>query len=378
MKRIVCFHLFNDFSGSPKVLRMVLGGLLERGEWSVESGELRVECGELRVDVVTSKGEGALSDLDGRKGVRMHRYAYRFSERTAVTMVRYIGVQLYLFFFALRYAFCKDTTFYVNTLLPVGAALAGRLTGKRVVYHYHEDAVTKGAFYLFLSRAMQVLASDIICVSAYQRSFLQRKEHVQVVPNAVPATFVARLQPDPMAAFDRQRVLLLGSLKRYKGTLEFVELARRMPEYPFELVLNETPENIAAFWRENGIRLPENLTVHPRQQDVVPFYNRATIVLNLSNKHEFVETFGMTVLEALSAGLPVIVPTVGGVAELVEDGRNGWKIDVENLDAIEAKLRALFHDRMLYCQLAEQALNTAQRFSEESMLKQIKTVIDPK
>lgn len=73
MKRLVCFHLFNDFSGSPKVLRMVLGGLLERGEWSVE--------------IVTSKGEGALSDLEGWKGVRMHRYAYRFSENGVVTML---------------------------------------------------------------------------------------------------------------------------------------------------------------------------------------------------------------------------------------------------------------------------------------------------
>lgn len=344
------------------MLRMVLGGLLERGE--------------LRVDVVTSKGEGALSDLDGRKGVRMYRYAYRFSERAVVTMVRYLGVQLYLFFFALRYAFCKDTTFYVNTILPVGAALAGRLTGKRVVYHYHENAFAKGNFYRLLARAMQVLASEIICVSAYQRSLLQRKDHVQVVPNAVPATFVARLQPDPFVAFGRQRVLLLGSLKRYKGTLEFVELARRMLEYPFELVLNETLENIAAVWRENGIRLPENLTVYPRQQDVVPFYNRATVVLNLTDKHQAIETFGLTALEALSAGFPVIVPTVGGVAELVEDGRNGWKIDVENLDAIEAKLRALLHDRTLYCQLAEQALNTAKRFSEESMLKQIRQIIN--
>lgn len=43
MTRIACLHLFNDFSGSPKVLRMVLGGLLEGGE--------------LRVDVVTSKGK---------------------------------------------------------------------------------------------------------------------------------------------------------------------------------------------------------------------------------------------------------------------------------------------------------------------------------
>lgn len=31
MKHIVCFHLFNDYSGSPKVLKMVLQGILDKG-----------------------------------------------------------------------------------------------------------------------------------------------------------------------------------------------------------------------------------------------------------------------------------------------------------------------------------------------------------
>ena len=119
INKLVCFHLFNDFSGSPKVLRMVLGGLLERGAW--------------RVEIVTSKGEGALSDLDGRKGVRMHRYAYRFSENGVVTMLRYSWVQVYLFVMAFRYLFSRRTVFYINTILPVGAALAGRIMGKKVV-----------------------------------------------------------------------------------------------------------------------------------------------------------------------------------------------------------------------------------------------------
>ena len=30
MNHIVCFHLFNDYSGSPKVLKRVLEGLLEK------------------------------------------------------------------------------------------------------------------------------------------------------------------------------------------------------------------------------------------------------------------------------------------------------------------------------------------------------------
>lgn len=378
MKRLICFHIFNDFSGSPKVLRMVLGGLLESAERRVESGELRVESGKVRVEIVTSKGEGALSDLDGRKGVRMHRYAYRFSDNGVVTMLRYSWVQLYVFLLSFRYLLSRETVFYINTILPVGAALAGRLMGKRVVYHYHENASAKGAFYRLLAWAMQGLATEIVCVSAYQRSFLKREKGVTVVPNAVSESFTARLKPNPQEAFGRKRVLMLGSLKRYKGTQEFVELAGRMKDYAFELVLNETQENIDAYWKESGMTQPENLTVHARQKDVAPFYNRASVVLNLTNKNMAIETFGLTALEAMSAGLPVIVPTVGGIAEMVEDGVNGYRIDVQELDKIEQTINSLFADKDLYLHLAKGAGMYARKFSERAMVESIEKILDLK
>ena len=49
MKKIVCFHLFNDYSGSPQVLRTVIDGLLEKG---------------YPIDLVTSRG-GVLDELKG-------------------------------------------------------------------------------------------------------------------------------------------------------------------------------------------------------------------------------------------------------------------------------------------------------------------------
>ena len=361
MSKLVCFHLFNDFSGSPKVLRMVLGGLAKQG---------------LSIDVVTSKGEGALSDLAGQEGIRISRYAYRFSDNGAVTMLRYSWVQLYIFCLSFRYLMSRETMFYINTILPVWAALAGRLIGKRVVYHYHENASVKSAFYRVLAWCMQKLASEIICVSEYQRSFLKRQKGVWVVPNAVPESFVKQLNPNPEEAFERKRVLMLGSLKQYKGTHEFVELAARMKAYAFELVLNETPENIAAFWKDSGMTQPENLSVYPRQNNVAPFYNRASVVLNLSNKNLFIETFGLTALEAMSAGLPVIVPTVGGIAEMVEDGVNGYRIDVQDLDRIEVQIEALFSDWALYERLAHGALDRATLYREQEMVNRIVEILD--
>jgi glycosyltransferase involved in cell wall biosynthesis len=260
-----------------------------------------------------------------------------------------------MFFGAFRYLF-KKNYFYINTLLPVSAAIAGRLMGKRVVYHYHENADAKGALYKLLSACMQHLATEIICVSEYQRSFLKRQKGVRVVPNRVPADFLAKLQPNPEAAFERKRVLMVGSLKEYKGTKEFVELARRLPDYRFELVLNADPEEVQAQFGDGN---RGNLTVWGRQADVSTFYNRASLLLNLSNKELFIETFGLTAVEGMSAGLPVIVPTVGGIAEMVSDGENGYKIDVQDLDKVEEAIRRLLTDRTLYLRMAENALRSS-------------------
>lgn len=85
------------------------------------------------------------------------------------------------------------------------------------------------------------------------------------------------------------------------------------------------------------------------------FYNEATVVVNLTNPLLAIETFGLTPLEAMNCSLPVIVPTVGGVAELVEDGVNGYKIDVQDLDMVERRLKEMLCSHDAYCRLAKNA-----------------------
>ena len=73
----------------------------------------------------------------------------------------------------------------------------------------------------------------------------------------------------------------------------------------------------------------------------------------------------------MSAGVPVIVPTVGGIAEMVEDDVNGYKIDVQNLDAIESKIRQMFEDEQLYSRLSNNAMQYSKRYNPCDTLKQI-------
>ena len=403
MKKIVCFHLYNDFSGSPKVLKVVLEGLLQRGcavdlvtsrggvldnaqptvlsfseKFTIHNSQLTPSATLVPLRQGDNiEGQQATSNrqqLADNSQLRYRYYNYKFSERGVVTALRYAWVQIYTFFVALGY-WQQDVVFYINTILPVGPAVVGWLMGKRVVYHYHENADVKGRLYRALAWVMQRIATEIVCVSEYQRSFLKRVEGVTVVPNALPKEFVERAVVDVERAFERKRVLMLGSLKAYKGTREFVELARRLERYEFVLVLNEEQENIDAYIAKNGLVVPPNLKIFARQADVVPFYAEASMVLNLTDKNQAIETFGLTALEAMVFGLPVVVPTVGGIAEMVEDGVNGWKVDVQELDEIARRIDEVLSDREVYERLAAGAVAQAERYSAEKMVEEIERIV---
>ena len=359
MKHIVCFHLFNDNSGSPQVLRTVIEGLLDKG---------------YRVDLVTSRG-GVLDGLKEKENLKLRQYNYKFARNKFVRTMRYAWVQLKTFFIALSYIFKRDVVIYINTILPTGAAIGGRLACKKVVYHYHENAKAKSTAYRILAKIMQIIASEIICVSHYQRSFLRRKKRITVIPNALQESMVAKLHPDSEKAFENQRVLMLGSLKEYKGTYEFIMLAERLNKYSFELVINDSQENIDKYLNDKNIKPSANLTIYPRQDDVTPFYNRASVVLNLSNKKLFIETFGLTALEAMTAGLPTIVPTVGGIAEMVTDGKNGYKIDSQDYRKIEKCIENILSNKEFFVILSRNALARSKLYDAGCMIDNIAAVL---
>lgn len=116
-------------------------------------------------------------------------------------------------------------------------------------------------------------------------------------------------------------------------------IASRQGEFGFEFAINDNKENIDRYLQVKNIFPPANLAIYPQQENVSTFYNRASLVMNLSNKNLFIKTFGLTALEAMTAYLPVIVPTVDGIAEMVTDDVNGYKIEVKNIEKIEETIK---------------------------------------
>jgi len=78
----------------------------------------------------------------------------------------------------------------------------------------------------------------------------------------------------------------------------------------------------------------------------------------------FNEAFGLVILEAMSSGLPVLVSSLAGVSELVNDGVNGLIIN-DPSDALEiaAKLGTILFDENLRMSLGKEARQTALKYT---------------
>lgn len=354
--RLMAVHLLNDFSGSPKVLRQVLEAVRESRE----------------VVLFTAGGrEGFLSQIPE---VENQTYWYRWSANAWQRLLNYSLSQLLLFFRVLFFL-KKGDLVYINTVLPFGAAFAAFLRRKPIVWHLHETHISPAPLSWFLFGLARRLATETILVSQYMEQQLEAySKPVHVVPNALPDAFFMRarlnrkLNPSALG-----NVLMLCSLKWYKGVEEFLALARRMPSRSFRLVLNAPQEECEAYFKTLS-PIP-NLEWFPVQTDTHPHYAWADLVLNLSRPDGWVETFGLTAIEALAYGLPVIVPPIGGIAEVVENGIQGFHIDcrqTQSLDeAVQFCLQPEAWNRFHY-----ESLRRAERFSAQAFSKAVLSVLE--
>lgn len=355
LKKIIGVHLLNDYSGSPLVFSQTLLALQKEGHEIVLH--------------TSNPASGFLNTLN----VEVHKTPYKFYSNNLIRLTIFLMSQFVTFFQLLRYR-KEDVIIYVNTLLPFGAALAGKLIGKPVVYHLHETSIRPLLLLNFLRKIAAVTATRAIYVSAYLYNELPLKgvESI-IIYNAVPEDFEKITEEFKYSsAKENFIVLMVCSLKRYKGIYEFIDLARRHPALKFEMVVNVTLIELKEFFAKE--LLPENLHLYSIQKNLHPFYQRASIVVNLTNPGLCVETFGMTLLEAMCYGIPVIAPPVGGPAELVQNGENGYTVDVRDGANLDKVLIELSGPQSELLRLSANAKRSSERFSSKQLRLRILNV----
>ncbi|MCI8443188.1 MAG: glycosyltransferase [Provencibacterium sp.] len=176
------------------------------------------------------------------------------------------------------------------------------------------------------------------------------------------------------------RVLFVGRLERRKGIHTIFEAMPRLmqehPELEFRFIGNADirDETLGCTYLEHFRRTCGRESWAQR----VKFLGQAD---NTVKDQEFrdcdifvapslYESFGIILIEAMSAGKPAIGCRIGGMQEIIEDGKTGFAIEVENAEEFYQRMKTLIEDTALRRQMGENALQRFQKhFSNEVMIR---------
>lgn len=209
--------------------------------------------------------------------------------------------------------------------------------------------------YLWADRAMRPLTTAIVCVAEGERRIgLERgtctERQTVVIRNAV--------EPGPAAALAGEPPLLVsvGRLKEPKDFSTLVRALARLDDVPHRaLVAGDGPdrEALEAEIAELGVAVEL-----PGERRDVPELLAGADAFVLSSRSEGLP---ISILEAMSAGLPVVASAVGGVPELVVDGETGLLVPPGDPEALADALGRLLGDAELRRRLGAAGRERAER-----------------
>jgi glycosyltransferase involved in cell wall biosynthesis len=239
------------------------------------------------------------------------------------------------------------------------AADIAAASGRPWVFHVHatefDRAGPHGNPHVLAVEGRAAREADlVIAVSEYTRRMLI--EHygadparVVVVHNSVQRT--AGYAP-PAGGFARRRplVLFLGRLTFQKGPDYFVEAAARVAERRPDLLFvvagdGEMRSRLIRRVAELGLGRQVLFTGFVSSDDARRLFARADLYVMPSVS----EPFGISALEALDAGVPIIVSRGAGVREVVRDA---LEVDFWDVDALAAQILAALAYPVLRRELA--------------------------
>ncbi len=211
---------------------------------------------------------------------------------------------------------------------------------------------------------------------------LRTKKPIQVVHNFYRAAAPSRDRAEVRRSLrlkESDFVLIhmsnLRPVKRFLDTLKVLAHLKDVPRAKLLILAGGAFDEFKPAAKELGVA--DKLVVRRDVVDIENYVHAADAGLYTSEK----ESFGMGVLETMSFGKPVVATGVGGVPEIVIDGKTGFLAKLGDVRAMAKDVRKLAEDPKLAAEMGAAAKERAEQgFSAEKSvgryLEYYRTVIN--
>ncbi len=165
---------------------------------------------------------------------------------------------------------------------------------------------------------------------------------VVVIPNFIDPTVYDRTRYEPIV--NGRRVLMhVSNFRPVKRVRDVIRIFARVRQVvPSVLIMvGDGPDRVDAQDEARTLGVEDDVSFLGKLEAVAPLLAGADVFLLPSET----ESFGLSALEALASGVPVVASRVGGLGEVVRDGETGFLLPVGDVEGMAAAAISVLRDR---------------------------------
>ena len=243
--------------------------------------------------------------------------------------------------------------------------IACKLNSVPCIFTAHGWAFTEGVpqptrtLYQFVERLLEPLASQIICVSEYDRAIGlgvgMNPRRLMTIHNGMP-DIPLYLRADPTAG-SPVRIATVARVDSQKDYPTLLKACQPITDIHLDLI-GDGPQLAEMKDLAQSLGMADRVSFLGFRQDVANILAQAHIFTLISNW----EGFPLSTLEAMRAGLPIVVSDVGGASEAIIEGETGYCVPRGDVLALRERLLALVTDPNLRHKIGQ---GSRQRYEAE-------------
>lgn len=177
------------------------------------------------------------------------------------------------------------------------------------------------------------------------------------------------------ASPDDEIMLTIAALHPRKGLVYLLEAFKKVHEaepHTRLIIIGEGPQKKELEKKIKKLKLTESAAILDYQENIPKILKSADLFVLPSVK----EAFGLVLLEAMAAQLPIIASNVGGIPEIVEHQKNGILVAPGDSEALAEKILLLLQNKPLAEKLAFLGHHRVKEFDIKKMVQKTEEVYD--
>jgi glycosyltransferase involved in cell wall biosynthesis len=308
------------------------------------------------------------------------------SRANMLAMVSYIIISVFRgFLLCINW---RPDVIHVHFAVPAGSIswVLSKLTGIPYVLTVHLGDIPGGTpdktdkwfrFIKPLTFPIWNNAKQVIAVSQFSRSLAQKHYQVpiKVIHNGVD---IQKFKPENNFVHNPLKIIFAGRFVPQKNPILVIQTLAELTEYSWELVMlgdgplyKETIKEINKYGLEDRIKIPGWV----KPEEVKKEFQNSDILF-LPSKSEGLPVVGV---QALASGLALLVSDIGGFGDIVEQGKNGFRISLEEPDYKDLFINGLSEmignkDRLLF--FKESSMRMAEKFDIKEITKKYDLILN--